>query len=802
MIGSNISHYKILAKLGGGGMGVVHEAEDLTLGRKVALKFLPDEMAEDPEAMARFQREARAASALNHPNICTIHELDAEEGRHFIVMELMEGQTLKYRIGAESMPTAQIVRIASQVADALTVAHAAGIVHRDLKPANLFVTSRGDAKILDFGLAKVAQDLAVRDSKPTDVDAETQLAPEQLTTPGTAMGTIAYMSPEQVRGEELDERTDIFSLGVVLYEMATGKPPFEGRTSGAVFDRILNHVPTAPVRLNSELPEELERIVHKALEKDKALRYQSASDLKADLLRLTRDSTEASISATAAAPPASSQRRWWIGLGAVAVAAVLATSLWLGGRTGTREEPGGESPAPAKPSSHSIAVLPFIDMSPAKDQEYFADGLSEELLNVLAQIEDLKVTGRTSSFHFKGRTEDLRVIGEKLGVGSILEGSVRKAGERVRITAQLVNAADGFHLWSETYDRTLEDIFAVQDDIAASVAAALQVTLLGNASAVAPRESPSIEAHNLLLQGQHLARRFIENDLEKAVGYLEQALALDPAYAQAWADLAGVRYVQAGQAWVPMEEGHRLAREAANRAIELDENLAQGWLALGYVKMTRDWDWRGAERAFEKALALAPGNADVLVALSELSSKLGHQDQALALNLRAVELDPLNRFAYSRLGARLARAGHWQEAQASGRKVLELQPGSPRAHMGLGFLELDQSRPQAALEEMEQETSSFWRSFGLAMVYPALERWEEADAELAQIKAEYGDDAAYQVASIHAARGEPDAAFEWLERAYSHRDPGLPSLKVTRSLVSLYDDPRWPVFLEKMGLAD
>ncbi len=777
--GSTVSHYRIVEKLGGGGMGVVYEAEDTRLGRRVALKLLPDDLvAESTEVLERFQREARAASALNHPHICTIHDVGEQDGRPFLVMERMVGETLKHRIGGEAMPIDEVLEVGGQIADALAAAHAADIVHRDVKPANIFVTERGQAKLLDFGLVKV-------DTNPGDDDA-TEAFEDQLTQTGATMGTVAYMSPEQARGEEADARADLFGLGVVLYEMATGRRPFTGRTAAEIFSEILRRDPAPPSAHNPQIPAALGKLILELLEKDREVRCQSAAEVLARLRRL------------AAGPTGASHRRLFLELGILAAVAVLATASWLGRRDG--------APAPvtdvltaAHPSmaTPSIAVLPFADLSPEKNQEYFTDGLTEELAGVLARLEGLRVAGRISSFQFKGKTGDLRAIGEQLNVASILAGSVRKAGDRVRISAQLVNAADGFQLWSESYDRRLDDIFAVQDDIAGSVAEALKVELLGG-EPPASAGGTSVDAYNAYLQGRYFADRETEEDLRRAIGYYQEALALDDVFAPAWGGLAtALIRLTSSYGLVQMEEERVRARQAAQRAFELDENLAMAHAAFGWQKL-REWDWAGAEASFQRALELAPNDSSMIRRVANMRATLGRFDEALELGRRAIEVDPLDSNVYYYYGRYAWYAGRLDEAAAALVKTLELNPNRSVAHLLLGCVYFSQSRTEAAIREMERESTR--RVNALALGYSAAGNLEKAEAPLNELIEEHASVAAFQIAEIYAVRGDVDEAFEWLERAYAQHDGGITLIKGNPLFANLEQGPRYAAFLAKVGL--
>jgi serine/threonine protein kinase/Tfp pilus assembly protein PilF len=788
--GTRLAHYEIVDLLGTGGMGEVYRAHDSRLKRDVALKILPTETAADPERLERFQREAETVARLNHPNIVTIFSVEEDAGVHFLTMELVEGRGLDEPPASMGLPLPRILEIGIAAADALAAAHEQGIVHRDLKPANIMIAGDGRVKILDFGLAKLTN----RD--PVADDDETRK--QSLTRDGSVLGTVPYMSPEQLRGQNLDHRSDLFSLGILLYELASGQRPFRGESYLDVSSAILRDAPPPLAGLNPSLPTELNLIVERCLEKNPAHRYQSAVAVRDQLRGLQKqlDSGTSQVGTTVLKPhstPAKRRTRMWIGIaGTAAVAVALAFFFGRGGRM-----PEHTVGTPAQPAdARSIAVLAFVNMSDDAGNEYFSDGISEELLNLLAKIPELRVISRSSAFSFKGRNLEIPEIARRLNVAHILEGSVRKAGNQVRITAQLIDARSDSHLWSETYDRTLDDIFAIQDEIAAAVVEELKVELLGERPRVAATDP---EAYALHLQAQFFGGKIAADGLEQAITLYRQALAIDPFYAPSWDGLAACYLVQTNNGLRPAEEGYRLAREAAEKAVSIDPGYAPAHESLAWLALWYDNDLAAAALHCERALALDPAHLGIIRSAATVLDHLGRLDESIALGEYVTARDPVASNAHTLLGHSYLYAGRWEEAAASYRAALRLSPNDIGSHHNLGLALLFKGEPQAALEEFLLEEDEEWLVKGQALGLHALGRHDEYRSRLAELIEGWGSEWPSEVAHVHAFTGDSDAAFAWLDKAVAENEAGLTEQFLLPFYSSVHTDPRWAVFLERVG---
>ena len=711
-------------------MGVVYKAEDTKLKRTVALKFLSPQLYQDKTARERIIQEAQAAAALDHPNICTVYEINEFEGQTYIAMAYVEGQSLRDKIASGQLKVEDAVDLAIQVAEGLKAAHEKGIIHRDIKPANIMLTEKGQAKIMDFGLAKLEREADV-------------------TRTMGVMGTVAYMSPEQALGEKVDQRTDIWSLGCVLFEMLTGRHPFKSEDGLSVVHSILKEEVPSVSKLRGKIPVDLDTIIRKCLEKDRRSRYGDGAAL-----------LEALKSFGKAAP---------------------------------------------KARQPSIAVLPFVDMSPRKDQEYFCDGIAEELINGLTQVRDLRVVARTSAFAFKGKDLDMRDIGRTLNVDTVLEGSIRQSGKRLRITAQLISVEDGYHLWSEKFDREMDDIFAIQDEIAGRIVSKLTADVGGMRSIQKSAQPSSLEAYDLYLRGRYFWNRF---SLDKAVNIFHQAIEKDPNYAPAYAALADAyAFLSIGFDILPSQDAMPKAREAAQKALGLDPTMAEAYVSLGIIATWYDWDREAAKNFFRKALQLNPNYAGAHLWIESYLTYLeGNFEEAVSELERAQELDPLNLMIKVRLGFMSYYMRDFDRCIAHFEKILDLEPNFPLGYLGLmeglgqkGLLEEAIAAGEKAMELGGQGGTYIGP---LGAYYAFAGKKEKALEHLAQLmeRSKRGHVSSFWMGAIHFALDHLDEAFEWFERAYLERDSNLLYITVVPALDALRSDPRYSRLLQKMGL--
>ena len=733
MVGQTISHYNILGKLGSGGMGVVYEAEDTVLGRKVALKFLPQEMAQDAQLLERFQREARAASALNHPNICTVHAIEQHDRQPFIVMERLEGRTLAQMIGREPIEMEELLTIAMQIADALESAHAKGIVHRDIKPANIFVTTRGQVKVLDFGLAKMGETRGAGRGADGNLEMQTQDNVNGLTLPGTTLGTVAYMSPEQARGQLADARTDLFSLGTVLYQMATGALPFQGDTSAVIYEAILNRDPVAVTEANPAAPAELGRVIDKALEKDRNMRYQTATDIKTDLARLKRD--------------LGSGRR----------------------RTADSAESRGES----KQSEKSVAVLYFENISGVKEDEYFRDGITEDIITELSKIKGLSIFSRPTVLAYRDKRVTPAQIGQQLRAAYVLAGSLRRAGNRLRINTQLVDTHTDFPLWSERYDREMKDVFEVQDEIARKIAEALRITLTPQEqAALAAKPTENLQAYDFYLRGKNYARRMTRQDLEFALQMFENAVSLDSNFALAYAAIANV-------------------------------------CAQTHYNYGRDPIWlQRAEAASQRAVGLEPQLPEVLVARAWILYAAQNYEDCIRCAQNAIDRKRDCEGAYYLLCRALFASGRYQEVANIADKALEASGEDYNCYVPI-MNALDAMGKQEALRNTRQRMAVALEThlkrvpedararILLAIEYAAMDRVDDAVRETNFAVALRSNEATvlYNAACVFCQLKRKQEALEVLKKAWdagfkdadwARRDPDLSLLRGDPNFEQLY----------------
>jgi serine/threonine protein kinase len=769
--------YQIVEEIGSGGMGRVYKALDQELNRIVALKMLKPEISSHPNIIKRFKKEIKLASQITHRHVCRIHDLGEAEGIKFISMQYIEGQDLKDFIKqAGTLTVEKAVNITQQVCAALQAAHDEGVIHRDLKPQNIMIDKKGNAYVMDFGIAR-------------------SLETEEMTIPGAIISTPHYMSPEQAEGKKADARSDIYSLGCIMYEMLTGKLPFEADTSVALLHKHLKETPKPPSRLNPQISPTLDKIIFKCMEKEPEKRYQKADEI-------IKAMDEAKPEFMPAEKPAKIRWKLYVPIAAIILIIAAITLIFL-----IRKE---KQPAPLIQTEwkNSIAVLPFEDLSPKKDQEYFCDGMTEEIIGKLSKLGELKVIARTSVMRFKDTEKDIKDIGQELGVVTILEGSVRKEKENIRISAQLINAEDGFHLWSGTYDRELASVFAIQDEIAQMIASKLRVELGGEEKAlIVKRYTEDLEAYNLYLQGRYFLNKRTEEALKKSIEYFKQAIEKDPNFALAYFGLAD-SYMLAVQIEVlPTKEVLPKAERAVLKALEIDDKLAEAHATLGYIKFTYYWDWMSAEKEYKRAIKLNPNSSTAHLWYSQFLNVMKRHDESIAEIKKAQELDPISLFIAANVGFRYYYARLYDQAIEEVQKALELDPNYWVAHWVLGYVYAKKEMYNEAITELQkavelQEGGVVETLPDLGWAYGISGKRAEALKILDQLeiasKQRYIPSLYFAI--VYSGLGEKDQALEWLEKAYQEHDFRLVWIGCDPSFDSLRSDARFKELLKKMNL--
>jgi serine/threonine protein kinase/Tfp pilus assembly protein PilF len=780
MIGRIISHYRVLDVLGQGGMGIVYKAEDTRLKRIVALKVLAPELARDRDAKRRLLREAEAASMLDHAHVCTIYEVgETSDGQPFIAMAYYEGETLREMISRGPLKVEDAVDLTIQIADGLNEAHERKIVHRDVKSSNILITPKGQAKVLDFGLARVA-------------------AATKLTKSGATIGTAAYMSPEQARGENVDHRSDIWSLGVLLYEMVTGRLPFGGEFEQAIVYRILNEEPEPLSSKRSDVPIELDRIVAKALRKDRSERYQSVHELSVDLSILRKDLAKDDYgSRRAKARPFWKTRAFFYG-GTAALLILLATAAYFWWTA-------VEKYVPSSPPAHRIAVLPFQNISSESQNEYFADGMTEELIATLSKIVGLRVIARTSVMRFKGTRMNIADIGKELNVGNVLEGSVRKEANKIRITAQLIDVQTQEHLWSQEYDRELQDVFDIQSSIAAQVTEALKLQLLsGEMERIEKAATKNVEAYTLYLKGRYFWNEFSRDGLLAGIEYFKQALEKDKDYALAYSGMADC-YSVLGVNYLPPEQTMPKAKAAAKIALQIDDMLAEAHTSLAAVTIFYDWDGSAAEKILRDAIEINPSYAPAHELLAYALELTGRPREAMAEIRRAKELDPLSLVINLDVGIRYYYERQYDQAIRQYRNTLEIDPNLVVTHRWLALAYEQALKPAQAIAEFErvmvltgqpERAASLRRAYANSG-YPGVLHEQLKDTVETLLRPFFTP---YDIAATYARLGEKTKGIEWLERACEERFPHMPWVTLDPRVDPLRSDPRFVALLKRVGL--